>query len=96
LYEKKYFGPGGCNPLPQPAFYVCADIAVNSGVGRSQQYLKEFGGYKGQDAKSFARQLNERHRKDYLIWGAPGKKNHVFLKGWLARADERARYINNY
>lgn len=96
LYKSKYFDQGGCSGIPMPAYYVCADIAVNSGVGRSRQYLAELGGYHGQDAKTFARQLNERHRKDYMIWGRPGTANNKFLKGWLARADERAKFIDNY
>ncbi|KAG2383396.1 hypothetical protein C9374_004067 [Naegleria lovaniensis] len=96
LYAQNYFGPGGCNPLPMPAYYVCADIAVNSGVGRSQQYISELGGYNGQNAKEFARALNEKHRADYKRWGCPTCKNRVFLAGWLARADERDRFIDNY
>ncbi|KAG2386414.1 hypothetical protein C9374_002860 [Naegleria lovaniensis] len=96
LYIQNYFGPGGCNPLPMPAFYVCADIAVNSGTGRSRQYIAELGGYHGQDAKQFARALNEKHRADYKRWGCPTCKNRVFLKGWLARADERDRFIDRY
>nr|CAG4717301.1 unnamed protein product [Naegleria fowleri] len=96
LYTQNYFGPGGCNQLPMPAFYVCADIAVNSGTGRSKQYINELGGYHGQNAKQFARALNEKHRADYKRWGCPTCKNRVFLKGWLARADARDRYIDNY
>ena len=79
---RNYFTPAGCNDLPQPAFYVCSDIAVNSGVGRSKQYLAELGGYSGQGAKTFARQLNDKQRQDYIKWGCPTCKNHVFLKGW--------------
>ena len=96
LYKTKYFDQGKCSGIPMPAYYICADIAVNSGVGRSRQYLNELGGYNGQDAKKFARQLNERHRKDYLYWGRPGTDNNKFLKGWLARADMRAKFIDNY
>nr|CAG4714636.1 unnamed protein product [Naegleria fowleri] len=77
LYEQNYFNQGGCSPLPMPAYYVCADIAVNSGVGRSQQYISELGGYHGQDAKEFARALNEKHRADYIRWGCPTCENSL-------------------
>lgn len=37
LYAEKYFRV--CDRLPMPAFYVCGDIAVNSGTGRAREYL---------------------------------------------------------
>ncbi len=98
IYTNNYFGPGGCNPLPQPAFYVCADIAVNSGTGRSQQYLRELGGLTSTTAsgiKSYARKLNDRHRQDYIRWSASGP-NAKFRQGWLNRAAHRDAYINAY
>jgi hypothetical protein len=61
LYIKKYFTPGGCSVLPQPAFYVCSDIAVLSGIGRSQRYLKQLGPLTATDAasiKDYAHKLN--------------------------------------
>lgn len=94
IYKQDYFVPGGCAELPQPAFEVCADIAINSGVGRSRQYLREIG--TRLDAKSLAKALNERHRQDYLRWSKPGNKDSVFRKGWLSRADRRDRYIDKF
>lgn len=49
IYKKNYFYP--CNSLAQPAFYVCADISVNSGPGKSQQYMKELNNCSGLSAK---------------------------------------------
>lgn len=95
VYMKSYFGPGGCSPLPQPAFYICADISVNSGPGRSKQYLNELGPLKG-DIKAYARKLNDRHRQDYIKWSAPGTGNERFRQGWLNRAAARDRYIDSY
>jgi len=75
------------------AFYVCADIAVNSGVGRSAQFLGKLGAV-GSDAKAYAKKLNEMHRQFYKQIGVG--KNAKFLKGWLARAASRDAYITNY
>jgi hypothetical protein len=94
IYKKDYFIPGGCNKLSQPAFEICADIAINSGVGRSMQYLKEIGSQS--NPKALAKALNNRHRQDYNKWGAPGKKNSVFFRGWNARANKREEYINQF
>lgn len=98
IYTTKYFKPGGCESLPQPAFYVCADIAINSGVGRSKQYLRELGPLRGNSAdaiKSYARRLNQRHRQDYIKWSSSGSQAK-FRQGWLNRAAHRDQYINNY
>ncbi|WP_449415976.1 glycosyl hydrolase 108 family protein [Phormidium nigroviride] len=94
IYKQDYFAPGGCAQLSQPAFEVCADIAINSGVGRSRQYLREIGTIT--DQKQLARALNERHRQDYIRWSAPGNKDSVFRAGWLSRADRRDRYIDKF
>lgn len=99
IYREQYFGPGGCSPLPQPIFYVCSDIAVNSGTGRSKQFLRELGAFSGSGStqiKDYARRLNEKHRAFYKYIGRPGTKNNRFLRGWLNRADHRDTYINNY
>lgn len=98
IYTNNYFKPGGCDPLPQPAFYICSDIAVNSGTGRSKQYLNEMGPLTDTSAagiKSYARRLNERHRQDYIRWSASGP-NAQFRQGWLNRAAHRDAYINAY
>mmetsp|Transcript_9731 Transcript_9731/g.14361 ORF Transcript_9731/g.14361 Transcript_9731/m.14361 type:complete len:302 (-) Transcript_9731:21-926(-) len=92
IYEKQYAIAGGCANLPQPAYYVCFDIAVNSGPGRSKQFIREFGGYNGNPI-DFATKLNERHRSFYISISQPGSKNHKFRAGWLRRADHRKQYI---
>lgn len=94
IYKQDYFAPGGCADLPQPAFEVCADIAINSGVGRSRQYLREIG--IRADPKQLAKALNERHRQDYIRWSTLGNKDSVFRAGWLSRADRRDKYIDKF
>ncbi len=77
-----------------PAFYVCADIAVNSGPGRSKQFLRDLGAIGGSSAKDYARRLNEMHRQFYKKIGTGG--NARFLNGWLNRADDRDDFIDTY
>jgi len=93
IYQSQFFAPAGCTRLAMPAYYVCADIAVNSGVGTATKYLREIGNVS--DPKELARRLNNRHREDYLRWSASGP-NARFRQGWLNRAAARERFINNY
>jgi len=93
IYAAQYFTPGACSNLPQPAHYVCSDIAVNSGPGKSSQYVKELGKI-GADVKAYARALNEKHRQFYKKIGVGA--NAKFLAGWLARANARDAFINKY
>jgi len=79
-----YASEGGCDELDSPAYEVCADIAFNSGPGKAREYLASASG----DDKAIATQLNEQHRADYQKWGG------VHLPGWLNRADEREKFIN--
>jgi len=95
VYTNNYFRPGGCADFPQPLHYVCSDIAVNSGTGRSKQYIRELGSVSG-DYKGYARRMNEMHRQDYIRWSAPGTANARFRQGWLNRAAERDRFIDQY
>lgn len=80
--------------MAQPAYYVCLDIAINSGPGRSKQFIRELGAYTPNDPKGYATKLNERHRRFYIAISQPGSKNARFRNGWLARADRRKRYID--
>jgi hypothetical protein len=79
-----YAREGGCDELDSPAYEVCADIAFNSGPGKARKYLASATG----DDKAIATQLNNRHRADDQKWGG------VHLPGWLNRADEREKFIN--
>jgi hypothetical protein len=95
LYTDQYFRPGGCADYPQPLHFVCSDIAVNSGPGRSKQYIRDLGS-PGSDFKGYARRMNQMHREDYIRWSQPGSANAQFRAGWLARADSRDKFINTY
>ena len=78
----------GCDKLESPAYEICTDIAFNSGVGRAQEYLTEIEWDENQKNQgAIAHELNERHRADYQKWGG------VHLPGWLNRADEREKFI---
>jgi len=86
IYKASYFNV--CNQLEQPAFYVCSDISVNSGPGRSQAFMKQLGSA-GTDMKSYAKKMNELHRQFYKQIGGPN------LQGWLNRANARDQYIDS-
>jgi hypothetical protein len=94
VYRRNYFYV--CDALSQPAFYICADISVNSGPGKSQEFLNKLNGCRNLSSKDCARQMNQMHREFYQYIGRPGTSNNKFLAGWLARADARDRYINQF
>jgi len=82
-YVEKFFKEGGCLGLGWPAFYVCGDIAINSGTGRSRQFVGQMGstctGYPG-GCKAYCTAINEKHRQFYHQAAKRGQ-NHKFLKG---------------
>lgn len=94
LYEKEFFERGGCTTLPWPAFYVCADIAINSGIGRSKSMVSDARkdmpcSLSACDGKGFCLKLNAAHRQFYKDIAAKDASKQQFLKGWLKRADDR-------
>jgi len=82
-YVEKYFTDGNCLGLGWPAFYVCGDIAINSGIGRSQQYVGLMGStcdtYPG-GCKAYCTAMNQKHRVFYHE-AAKKNDNHKFLAG---------------
>jgi len=93
IYRKQYLNT--CSALSEPAFFVCADIAVNSGTSRVRRFMKSLG-KQGNDIKEYARKLNKLHRAFYKKITRRNHNYKKFLKGWLRRADERDYYINSY
>ena len=41
IYEARYWGPAGCDALEWPLSLVHFDTAVNCGVSRARQFLKD-------------------------------------------------------
>ena len=94
IYKDKYM-IGVCDQLPDPAFYVCSDISVNSGPDRVREFLEKLG-KPGRNIKAYARELNNMDRAFYKSIASKNPKFEEFLKGWLKRADKRDEFINHY
>lgn len=90
LYKKDYADIGGCTNLPQPAYYICFDTAVNQGPGWSSKTVKN-NPIGNSDGKTYGLKLNELSRA-YL----KSLKNPTYEKGWMNRCDNREKYCNNY
>ena len=45
IYRQTYLPV--CDALPMPAFYICGDISVNSGVGTARKMLRDAGAFNG-------------------------------------------------
>ena len=62
IYRNKYFYL--CENLPNPAFYVCGDISVNSGPGNARAGMRSIGRYNGvSECTLFAHDLFPSERK---------------------------------
>jgi len=82
---------GKCNDLPQPAFYVCLDAAVNHGP-----YWTTLSSIGSKDGKTFGLEINEKSRNYYyeIVRNNPSKEK--YLQGWLNRCTKRQNYCNDY
>jgi hypothetical protein len=89
-YIKKYFAPGGCNELKQPAFEVCADAAILSGIGRSREFANRSSGIS--DPVERAKAINNYHRKQ--LEGITSKPQ--YQAGWANRKNAVDKYINRF
>lgn len=94
LYVDKYFYV--CSQFEMPTYYICSDVSVNSGPGRSKKFidqLEEKG--KSWSKKKYATEFNELHRQFYKELGKQ-EKYKPYLKGWLKRAEHRDEYIETF
>ena len=77
IYEAKYWAAAGCDVLDWPLSLVHFDTAVNCGVARARQFLKESAG----SAKSYI----ARRRTFYTDLARRRPPLQRFLKGWINR-----------
>jgi hypothetical protein len=89
-YIKKYFAPGGCSELRQPAFEACADAAILSGIGRSREFANRSKGIS--DPVQQAKAINSYHRSQ--LRGITSKPE--YQGGWANRKDRMDQYINKF
>lgn len=89
-YIKKYFAPGGCSELRQPAFEACADAAILSGIGRSREFANRSKGIS--DPVQQAKAINNYHRSQ--LRGITSKPE--FQVGWGNRKDRMDQYISKF
>lgn len=89
-YIKKYFAPGGCTDLVQPAFEACADAAILSGIGKSREFANRSKGIS--DPVQQAKAINNFHRQQ--LQGITSKPE--FQNGWMNRKDKMDGYIDKF
>ena len=84
LYYRDYWLPSGADLLAFPLAAEVFDCAVNQGVGRSQQFLKETDNW---------RAFSSLRRVFYLDLIVKNPKLGVFKNGWLNRLNRLENFI---
>lgn len=107
IYEREYWTRTRCDELPWPINAVVFDIAVNNGVNRPIPWLQKILGVtvdgfigpqtitaaRNADPQQVALALVKRRQAFYqAIAKKPGQAK--FLKGWLNRNNDLARFIS--
>jgi lysozyme family protein len=107
IYRMRYWRASRAEWLPWPLSLAVFDIAVNSGVGRSTQFLNRIFGlgtsmewtvalsakiHKA-NAKETALQLCRERERFYRRLAVLRPVNRKFLKGWLRRNDALRKEI---
>lgn len=85
IYEDGYWKPAGCEALPLAESVAVFDTAVNCGVSRAKRWLRD-----SKDLKDFL----EKRRMHYYQLADDNPKFHKFMKGWLNRLNDLAKYID--
>jgi Glycosyl hydrolase 108 len=89
-YIQKYFAPGKCSDLKQPAFEACADASILSGIGKSRQFVNQSEGIS--DPVARAKKINDLHRQQLM--GISSKPE--YHNGWSNRKDRMDSYIGKF
>jgi len=80
-----------CSELPQPAFYVCLDAAINHGPRWTT--IEPIG---NRSSKDYCLEINERSRQRYYTIIRNNPTLEKYKKGWLNRCTKRENYCNDY
>lgn len=86
IYNKKYWMPMDCHKLPDAMALAVFDSAVNCGVTKARQWLKQSDG---------SVNLYLIDRENFYRFLAIKPKFQVFLKGWLNRLNALRKEVVN-
>jgi len=94
LYNEQYATHGGCSDLPQPAFYVCLDLAIHHSPSWAADVIKNnpIGDMNG---KEYGHLINELSRQMYYQMNQQSNYDDRITE-WITIVDGREEYINNY
>jgi hypothetical protein len=95
LYVDQYAKVGGCTNLPQPAYYVCFDMAVNQGQNWVASVTKN-NPIGNMDGKEYSVLLNSISRDRYYNIVEEKPSNKRYLDSWLDRVSSRENYCDSY
>lgn len=84
-YDKNYWQKFNCAQYPYPFGEVFCDTCINNGVARAKQLISVSNG----DASKFLQE-----RENFYIRLAQKPKAKKYLKGWLNRAEDLAKFLN--
>lgn len=85
IYYNNYWLAAGCNKMTSKLAVLVFDTAVNMGISRAKQFLKE-AQWKYPDKFIQAR---EAKYKEFAQYG----NQNIFLKGWLNRLNDLKNFI---
>lgn len=83
IYRKDYWEAAGCNKFKWPLSLACFNTAVNSGVGKAQEFNEMIGeGSVNEEAIAYAQRQEDYYKA--IVSSNPSQE--VFLQGWLNRS----------
>lgn len=91
IYRTDYWEAAGCDHLQWPLSLACMNTAVNSGVGKAQEFNALIGnGDVREEAIAYAQKQEDFYRD--IVSRRPDQE--VFLQGWLNRSKSLKERIN--